>query len=44
VFQRDREKDLVFRGAGYDVMRPTRAHVVYQGARALVLVARALAT
>jgi very-short-patch-repair endonuclease len=44
VFQRDREKDLVFRGAGYDVMRPTRAHVVYHGARVLVLVARALAT
>jgi very-short-patch-repair endonuclease len=43
VFQRDREKDLVFRGAGYDVMRPTRAHVVYHGARVLVLIAQALA-
>jgi very-short-patch-repair endonuclease len=43
VFQRDHEKDLVFRGAGFDVMRPTRAHVVYQGPRVLVLIAQALA-
>jgi very-short-patch-repair endonuclease len=43
VFQRDREKDLVFRGAGYDVMRPTRAHVVHQGPRVLVLLVKALA-
>jgi very-short-patch-repair endonuclease len=42
VFHRDREKDLVFRAAGYDVMRPTRAHVVYQGPRVLALVAQAL--
>ena len=43
VFQRDREKGLVFRDAGYDVLRPTRAHVVYEGPRVLVLLARALA-
>jgi hypothetical protein len=43
VFQRDREKDLVFRGAGFDVLRPTRAHVVYEAARVLALVAQALA-
>jgi very-short-patch-repair endonuclease len=43
VFQRDHEKDLTFRGAGFDVMRPTRAHVVYQGPRVLVLLAQALA-
>ena len=43
VFQRDREKGLVLRAAGYDVLRPTRAHVVYQGPRVLVLLAQALA-
>jgi very-short-patch-repair endonuclease len=43
VFQRDHEKDLVFRSAGFDVMRPTRAHVVYEGPRVLVLLAQALA-
>jgi very-short-patch-repair endonuclease len=43
VFQRDREKDLVFRGAGFDVLRPTRAHVIYEPTRVLVLLARALA-
>jgi very-short-patch-repair endonuclease len=43
VFQSDREKALVFRGAGFDVMRPTRAHVVHEGPRVLVLLARALA-
>lgn len=42
VFHRDHEKDLVFRGAGFDVMRPTRAHVVCQGPRMLVLLAQAL--
>ena len=42
VFQRDHEKDLVFRGAGYDVLRPTRAHVVHQGPRVLVLLTQAL--
>jgi very-short-patch-repair endonuclease len=43
VFHRDHEKDLVFRGAGFDVMRPTRAHVVYEGLRVLALIAQALA-
>ncbi|MBV9603453.1 MAG: DUF559 domain-containing protein [Solirubrobacterales bacterium] len=43
VFERDREKDLVFRGAGYDVLRPTCRHVVHQGPRILVLIAQALA-
>jgi very-short-patch-repair endonuclease len=43
AFQRDREKDFVFRGAGFDVLRPTRYHVVYEGARVLVLLAQALA-
>jgi very-short-patch-repair endonuclease len=43
VFHRDHEKDLVFRSAGFDVMRPTRAHVVYEGPRVLVLLAQALA-
>ena len=43
VFQRDREKGLLFRGAGYDVLRPTRAHVIYEGPRVLVLIAQALA-
>jgi very-short-patch-repair endonuclease len=43
VFQRDHEKDLVFRSAGFDVMRPTRAHVVYEGTRVIALVAQALA-
>lgn len=43
VFQRDREKDLVFRGAGFDVLRPTRWHVVHEGPRVLVLIVQALA-
>jgi very-short-patch-repair endonuclease len=43
VFQRDREKGLVLRGAGFDVLRPTRYHVVHEGARVLVLLAQALA-
>ena len=42
VFHRDHEKDLVFRTAGFDVMRPTRALVVYQGPRVLVLLVQAL--
>ncbi|HET6868008.1 MAG TPA: type IV toxin-antitoxin system AbiEi family antitoxin domain-containing protein [Solirubrobacteraceae bacterium] len=42
VFQHDREKGLFFRGAGYDVLRPTRAHVVHQGPRVLVLLTQAL--
>ena len=43
VFQRDREKDFVFRGAGYDVLRPTRRHVIHEGMRVLVLLTQALA-
>ncbi len=42
-FQNDREKDLVYRDAGFDVLRPTRNHVVCQPARVLVMVVRALA-
>ena len=42
VFERDHEKDLVFRSAGFDVLRPTRRHVVYESARVLVLLAQAL--
>jgi very-short-patch-repair endonuclease len=42
VFQRDREKGLVFNGAGFEVLRPTRHHVVHQGPRVLVLLAQAL--
>jgi very-short-patch-repair endonuclease len=43
VFQRDREKDLVFQDAGFDVLRFTRAHVVHEPAMVLVRLARALA-
>ena len=43
VFQRDREKGLVLRGAGYDVLRPTRYHVIHEGPRVLALLAQALA-
>jgi very-short-patch-repair endonuclease len=43
AFERDREKDFVFRGAGFDVLRPTRRHVVYEPTRVLVLLAQALA-
>ncbi len=42
-FQHDHEKDLAYRTAGFDVLRPTRQHVVYESARVLVLVAQALA-
>jgi very-short-patch-repair endonuclease len=42
VFQRDREKGLVFHGAGFDVLRPTRAHVVHRAPRVLVLLAQVL--
>ena len=45
VFHRDREKGLVFSGAGFHVLRPTRAHVVHvvhEPARVLVLLAQAL--
>ncbi len=43
VFQRDREKDLVFRDAGFDVLRFTRAHVIHEPAMVLVRLVRALA-
>jgi very-short-patch-repair endonuclease len=41
-FQNDREKDLVYRDAGFDVLRPTRNHVIHEPARVLVSVVRAL--
>ena len=43
AFQNDREKDLFYRDAGFDVLRPTRAHVIHQPAVVLVRVVRALA-
>ncbi len=42
VFQRDREKALVFRDAGVDLLRFTRAHVVYEPTVTLVRLAQAL--
>jgi very-short-patch-repair endonuclease len=42
-FRNDREKDLFYRDAGFDVLRPTRDHVIHQPARVLVTVVRALA-
>jgi very-short-patch-repair endonuclease len=42
VFHRDREKDLVLRDAGFDVLRFTRAHVVHEPAMVLVRLAQAL--
>jgi very-short-patch-repair endonuclease len=42
-FHNDREKDLVYRDAGFDTLRPTRNHVIHQPARVLVMVVRALA-
>jgi very-short-patch-repair endonuclease len=41
-FQRDREKDLMFRDAGFDVLRFTRAHVIHEPAMVLVRLVRAL--
>jgi very-short-patch-repair endonuclease len=41
-FQTDREKDLFYRDAGFDVLRFTRAHVVYEPTRVLVRLVRAL--
>jgi very-short-patch-repair endonuclease len=43
AFQSDREKDLYYRDASFDVLRFTRAHVVYEPAMVLVRLARALA-
>jgi very-short-patch-repair endonuclease len=42
AFQNDREKDFFYRGAGFDVLRPTRAHVIHQPAVVLVRVVQAL--
>jgi very-short-patch-repair endonuclease len=41
-FQNDHEKDFVYRDAGFDVLRPTRNHVIHEPARVLVSVVRAL--
>lgn len=43
AFRNDREKDLFYRDLGFDVLRFTRAHVVYEPAMVLVRLARALA-
>jgi very-short-patch-repair endonuclease len=43
VFQRDREKDLVLRDAGFEVLRFTGDHVVNQPAMVLARLAAALA-
>jgi very-short-patch-repair endonuclease len=43
AYQNDRDKDLFYRGAGFDALRLTRAHVVYNGAMVVATVARALA-
>jgi very-short-patch-repair endonuclease len=44
AFQNDRrERDLFYRDAGFDVLRPTRAHVIHEPAVVLVRVVRALA-
>jgi very-short-patch-repair endonuclease len=42
AFQADREKDLFYRDARFDVLRFTRAHAVYEPAMVLVRLARAL--
>jgi very-short-patch-repair endonuclease len=42
AFQTDREKDLFYRDARFDVLRFTRAHAVYEPAMVLVRLARAL--
>lgn len=42
-FQKDHDKDLVYRQAGFDVLRPTRHHVVHEPARVLVAVVQGLA-
>jgi len=42
AFQTDREKDLFYRDARFDVLRFTREHVVYKPAMVLVRLARAL--
>jgi very-short-patch-repair endonuclease len=42
-FDRDHDKDLFYRQGDFDVLRPTRGHVVNEPTRVLVLVAQALA-
>jgi very-short-patch-repair endonuclease len=41
-FDSDHDKDLVYREAGFDVLRPTRSHVIKEPMRILVLVAQGL--
>jgi very-short-patch-repair endonuclease len=41
-FHNDHEKDLAYRDAGFDVLRPTRNHVINEPARVLVRLVRAL--
>jgi very-short-patch-repair endonuclease len=41
--QNDRDKDLFYRGAGFDTLRFMRAHVVYEPRKVLVTLAQALA-
>jgi very-short-patch-repair endonuclease len=43
-FQKDHDKDLGYRQAGFDVLRPTRHHVVHEPARVLVAVVQGLAS
>jgi very-short-patch-repair endonuclease len=43
AFQHDREKDLFYRDARFDVLRFTREHVVHEPPRVLVRLAQALA-
>ena len=43
AFQTDREKDLFYRDAGFDVLRFTRMHVVHEPATVLVRLTQALA-
>ena len=42
AYQKDSEKDLFYRDAGFDVIRLTRAHVVYEPMRVLVRLVQAL--
>jgi very-short-patch-repair endonuclease len=43
AFQRDREKDLFYRDAGFAVVRFTRWHVIHEPTMVLVRLVRALA-
>lgn len=43
AFETDRDKDLFYRGEGFDCLRFTRRHVVHRGAMVLVTVAGELA-